>query len=145
MAMLKAGASIARMSLRDAKFSIINMIPPLQDHLVKLAIYGDRYGWKQEVVAFVDSIQNVRLKLKTREYLAEEEYQDTLRQWHDVGNESPFVGAARVITQPMLNLQPKRTITEAQPVVLAWQNELCRLWSQGKATEDVVLQLLNNA
>jgi hypothetical protein len=138
-------SAIPKMRPREAKQAIINMVPPLQDHLIKLAVYGDRYAWKQEAAGFAIHIQQIRLSSRSREFLTQQQYHDTMRDWTKSGDESSFSSAARIIMHGMLNLKPKRSIAEAQQTVLAWQNELTRRWSEGKITRQSVLKLLSNA
>ena len=61
-------------TLKEAKQLIEERWVPLEDHLIKLVVWGDRISWRREVYAFCGNIQKVTVKLKNRVHLTKMEY-----------------------------------------------------------------------
>lgn len=136
--------SMPSLALKDAKNKVMEITPKLDEHIVKLIMFGDRKGWRNEIFAWCNTIYNIKLKLPTRKRLTTEEYMDCLQEF-DPTEHVNFQNWVEAIEE---NLDPKMerklSLEEARYKVHDIQRKLAGMWSSGTYTKPAFEYYLNS-
>lgn len=137
--------SMAKFTLAKAKDHVRNLTPKLEEHLIKLVLFGDRKGWRDEVAAWCSSIQQIRVNLPKRKFLTKQEYLDCMNEYDYPDNVTNFRNKVLEIER---NLNPKmaqtRSLDSAMQKVHYLQIRLADMWSNYEYTRakfDTILDI----
>ena len=119
-------------SLGKAKAMVEQRWKPLEEHLIKLSIWGDRVSWRREVYKFCKNIQDITLKIESRTFLTKQEYLEERTDFRKSTQEIKRLFAGNVASIGRRMTIPKlRDEETARYIVHKIQIDLSELFSKG--------------
>lgn len=129
---VKPETGMVQVSLKRAKQMAEERWGQLENHLIKLAVWGDRVSWRREVYAFCKNMQNIDLKLNNRTYLSKIEYLEASTDFRKASQEKKAWFKTRVKNLGKRMSIPRLREDElARYIIHKIQIELSELFSKG--------------
>lgn len=114
--------AMVKMPKREAIVMLRSRWKQLNNHIVKIAMWGDSSGWRKEIKAFSTSLQNTKLKLKRDRHFTREEHEDALEDFRNTRDgKMYFRSKFQEMTDEMNVAKPKRSIEEGQQIAYELQ------------------------
>lgn len=137
--------SMVKLPRKDALEALRSKWVQLNNHIVKIAMWGDAEYWRTEIKTFATGIQNTKLKLpKSNRHFTREEHEDALEDFRNSTDGRRYFQSKVEELIETMDTPPVRTLEEGRPIAYDLQQAFIKAFIKKQVTWGYVNPLIDS-
>lgn len=127
--------AMVRVNRKEAFDKVAGLWKRLNEHIVKIVMWGDSRMWRKEVSIFAKDIHEVELKLKSRKKLTIVEHQDAMTDYRSTAWGKGYFKTEINNIRMDMSYPPKRDEEEGRKIAYSIQLALLHTFAYEKSVD----------